>query len=134
MSDKDEKETGLEDYVPAVDHPGLEAAKDAKPVKLRDTLEEMDLIGPHVKAEDLKGQTFSIYRAKPFASMGGQDERAYFCHCTDMQKAEIFTTTLGGRAVVELLELYFKHGPGAPIEVTLNWHEGGEYGGYYTID
>ena len=124
----------LDEFVEPEGELSLEAPKDAKPIKLRDALVEMDLIGPHMKAEELKGETFSIYRAKPFQSMGGEDERAYFCHCVDLKNGEIFTTTLGGRAVVELLELYFKHGPGAPIQVTLNWNEGGAFGGYYTID
>ncbi len=132
MADKEEKE--LEDFVPSEIQPYLEAPKDAKPVVLREVLEEMELIGPHVKAEDLKGQTFSIYKAQPFKSMGKKGGNAYFCHCLDQEKAEIFTTTLGGQAVVEMLELYFKHGPGAPIQVTLNWQEGGEFGGYYTLD
>ena len=128
------EETVLDDFVPAEVEPTLDAPKDAKPVVLRTVLEDLNLVGPHTKAEDLKGQTFSIYKAQPFKSMGEKGGNAYFCHCLDEVNAEIFTTTLGGQAVVEMLELYFKHGPGAPIQVTLNWNEGGEYGGYWTID
>jgi len=132
MAKKEEK--ALDDFVEPEGQPLLDAPMDQEPVVLRTVLEELNLIGPHVKAEELKGQTFTIYKAQPFASMGEKGGNAYFCHCTDMEKAEIFTTTLGGQAVVELLELYFVHGPGAPIQVTLNWNEGGEYGGYWTID
>ena len=130
----EKKEKALDDFVPAEIEPKLDAPKDQAPVVLRTVLEDLNLIGPHVPAAELKGQTFSIYKAEPFASMGEKGGNAYFCHCLDEAKAEIFTTTLGGQAVVELLELYFKHGPGAPIQVTLNWNEGGEYGGYWTID
>ena len=132
MAKKEEK--ALDDFVEPAGEPMLDAAKDAKPVVLRTVLEDLNLIGPHTKAEDLKGQTFSIYKAKPFKSMDAEGGNAYFCHCVDLESGEMFTTTLGGAAVVELLELYFKHGPGAPIQVTLNWNEGGEYGGYWTID
>ena len=133
MADKEEK--ALEEYeAPPPDELGLEAAKDEAPVVLRTVLEDLDLIGPHVKAEDLKGETFSIYRASAFDSMGEKGGSAYFCHCVDLKNGEIFTTTLGGQAVVDLLELYFKHGPGSPIQVTLNWNESGAFGGYYTIE
>ena len=132
MAEKEEK--ALDDFYDPDVQPSLEAPKDGKPVVLREVLEEMELVGPHIKAEDLKGQTFSIYKATPFKSMAKKGGNAYYCHCTDLEKSEIFTTTLGGQAVVELLELYFVHGPGAPFIVTLNWNEGGEYGGYWTID
>ena len=131
---KDEEVQALEEYKEPKEELGLESAKDEAPVILRAVLEEMDLIGPHVKAKDLVGQTFSIYRAGAFDSIGEKGGSAYFCHCVDLKNGEMFTTTLGGQAVVDLLELYFKHGPGSPIQVTLDWVESGAFGGYYTIE
>ena len=81
-----EEEKALEEYeAPPEEELGLEAAKDEAPVVLRTVLEEMDLIGPHVKAKDLVGQTFSIYRASAFDSIGEKGGSAYFCHCVDLK-------------------------------------------------
>jgi len=122
--------------LPAVD-PGaqLQAAAGAKPVVLRKVLEEMGLIGPHVEAKDLVDETFIIFRAKWAQSTFDENAHYYFCHCVDPETSEIFTTSLGGGPVVELIDAYIGAGEGKPIQVTLRFAEGrGSFEGYYFLE
>jgi len=112
----------------------FEADITKEPKEIRQVMEELGLLGPHVKAKELVGETFIILKAKTFKGKGDPDYPPYYCHCTDMKKSEVFTTVLGGQAVVDMLKTYFEQGPADPLKVTLGWVEAGEFGGYYIFE
>ena len=123
-------EQGVVPYKPAkglVSKPGLSV------VVLQDVLSELGLGGPRKTAEELIGQTFIIRSAKPFASSFQEGAHAYFCVCAFPDTGESFTAVLGGQAVVDLLDAYIDTGQGNPIQVTLQFQEGGKFAGYYTL-
>jgi len=66
--------------------------------------------------------------------MGEGEYNPYFCNCTDLKHEEVWTTVLGGQAVAPILFDYIAVGFNKPIQVTLGWVEGGEYGGYYVFE
>lgn len=105
-----------------------------KPIDLRKEMEELGLFAPHIKAKELIGETFIIFKAKPFESKYEQEYSPYFCNCTDLKHTEVWTTVLGGQAVTELLSKYIALETGKPIKVTLGWVEGGSHDGYFTIE
>lgn len=110
------------------------ADMNVKPVDLKKEMEKMGLIAQHIKAKQLIGETFIIFKAKPFNSRFDTENEPYFCHCTDVNHTEVWTTTLGGQAITELLKAYIDKGPGKPIKITLGWVEGGAYDGYFVFE
>lgn len=111
----------------------IEARADKAPVLLAEVLQQMGLSGPRVPAEHLKGQTITIYRAKPFQSSFNKDRNAWFCVFSYEPGGELFTTVLGGTAVVEILEAFAALGGDQPLTVTIDWVESGAFGGYYQL-
>ena len=105
-----------------------------EPIVLRDEMEALGLLAPHIKAKALVGETFMIFKAKTFKGQGDPEFDPYFCHCTDLKKKEVWTTVLGGWAVTPLLAGYIALDLGKPIVVTLGFQEGGEHDGYYTLE
>ena len=97
--------------------------------------EELGLVGPHMKAGDLVGETFDILSAKPFKSTyEGQDRLPFFCNCRALEDEEHFTTVLGGAQPTEVIQSYIDAGGDRPLRVTLRFVKGGAYKGYYVIE
>lgn len=120
------------------DYPGRNIEFDAdpslKPVKLSAVKESMGMPSVQIKAEALIDKTFVIRSASSFVSTLGQGNSAYYCVCVMPDTGELFSTVLGGRAVVDLLDLYFQSGEQASLEVTLRKIAGGRFGRYYTLE
>lgn len=103
-------------------------------VSLAAVLQEMGLSGARVPAEQLVDTTFTILRAKPFASSFAADSHAWFCVCRAKDGGDVFTTVLGGQAVVDILDALVATGMTNPIEVTLRQVSGGRFGRYYVLE
>lgn len=105
-------------------------------VDLSELKKQYDIEYPHVKANEIVGQTFIIVGAKTFpSSFEGQDYDPYFVTCFDEANEEYFTTVLGGEQPSKLLSTLIALDVNVPPRVTLNFHEGsGKFGGYYTLD
>jgi len=114
--------------------PDMFVASEDKPIVLRDEMEALGLLAPHMKPKDLVGETFIIFKAKTFKGKGDPEFDPYFCHCTDLDRKEVWTVVLGGQAVTPILAGYIATGVNKPIQVTLGWEEGGAYGGYFTLE
>jgi hypothetical protein len=108
--------------------------KTAEPVDMSYIATQMGISGPRVPAESLVGQTFVILGAKAYQSSFADDRRVYFCVCKDEHTGEIFTTSLGGAAVVDILDSLAAAGINRPVRGTLANNEGGKYGHYYTFE
>ncbi len=87
-----------------------------------------------MKAEELVDTTFIVFAAKRCLSGKYKDSVYYFCNCTDKEKSETFTTTLGGGAVVEMLDKYIAAEINKPFEITLRFIKEGSHDGYYVIE
>ncbi len=105
-----------------------------KPVLLAGILQEMGLSGPRIPASELVDRTFIITGAKPFESSFKGGEHAWFCVCVDPELGEVFTTVLGGLAVVDIIDALAKAGLSAPLQVTMRQVQGGRYGRYYVLE
>ena len=127
MSDKDE-------LVPEEEQTEMFIASEDKPIVLRDEMEALGLLAPHIKARELIGSTFIIFKASTFKGLGDPDFDPYFCNCTDLKHKEAWTTVLGGQAITPILQGYIATGVNKPIQVTLGWTEGGAYGGYFVFE
>lgn len=110
------------------------ANQEKAPVVLAEYLQKMGLTGPRVAAQELIDHEFTILRAKPFASAFKEGAHAWFVVCRDALTDEVFTTVLGGAAIVEILDALANAGFDAPLTVTLKWVPGGKFNGYYTIE
>lgn len=95
---------------------------------------DLDIGYPHVKAEELKGKTFTIVGAQTFPSTLSPDTDPFFCLCRDDENGELWTTVMGGKQPVEFLSAYFAKGGTRPLLVTLQYVEQGKFDGYYVIE
>lgn len=111
--------------------------RDMQPIALLDVMREMGISGPRIPAEQLVDQTFVILAAKPFASAYKEGTHAYFCVCSDAGTGELFTSVLGGQAVVDIIDALASTNFQAPLRVTLRKIAQGKYaakGGYYSLE
>jgi len=120
--------------VPSSIVPTYVADKTLTVVSLAAMLQEMGLSGPRVPAEQLVDQTFTILRGKPFQSSYNEDAHAWFCVCQEQGGGDVFTTVLGGMAVVDILDALVATGMTNPLEVTLRLVVGGRFGRYYVLE
>ena len=105
-----------------------------QPVALSGILQAMGLSGPRVPASELIDQSFIIVGAKPFSSAFAVDAHAWFCVCRAPETGEVFTTVLGGQAVVDIIDALTRSGFSSPILVTLKQVAGGRFGRYYVLE
>jgi hypothetical protein len=110
------------------------ADKTQPTVSLTKLLNDMGLAGVRVPASELIDRKFLIIRAKPFQSAYNEEAHAWFCVCIDPDVNEVFTTVLGGKAVVDILDALTATGIDNPLEVTLRQVKGGRYGKYYVLE
>jgi hypothetical protein len=110
------------------------ADKTQPTVSLTKLLTDMGLAGVRVPASELIDRKFLIVRAKPFQSAYNEEAHAWFCVCIDPDVNEVFTTVLGGKAVVDILDALTATGIDNPLEVTLRQVKGGRYGKYYVLE
>jgi hypothetical protein len=110
------------------------ADKTQPTVSLTKLLNDMGLAGVRVPASELIDRKFMIIRAKPFQSAYNEEAHAWFCVCIDPDINEVFTTVLGGKAVVDILDALTATGIDNPLEVTLRQVKGGRYGKYYILE
>jgi hypothetical protein len=103
-------------------------------VKLSDIMDSIAPMGQAIKAEDLAGEAFTIIRAKPYSSRFEGQDHAWFVVGAFYPDGDIFNTTLGGAAVVEVLDAWAAQGRAEPLVVKLVENEGGKYGRYYTLE
>lgn len=82
-------------------------------------------------AAELIDTTFDILRGKPFESSYEKQDHAWFCIVRPVGQDELFETTLGGQALVEILDAYAKSGLQNPMRVTLDFVKSGKNDGYY---
>lgn len=130
MTPKDKNENVI---TPRPHEEQIVADPNAAPVSLAEILSQMGMGGRRVQSKELVGRTLDIIRAKPFASSFDESREAWFVVCRDVETGEQLTTVLGGGAVVEILEAYAATGSNKPFRVTLEWVEGGKFGGYYQL-
>jgi hypothetical protein len=127
-----------------------------KPVDLATVKEKLDPTGRKVKAADLVDQTFTIVELHPYESTLNKDNpTVYWVKAVDAD-GELFSTTLGGKQLVEALdsvaalnaEAATAHemgddarvaeleelGANRPLTVTLRKVSGGKFGRYYTFE
>lgn len=107
------------------------ANPEAEPLILGDVLKAMGLSGPRMPAAELRGKTFTILRARPFISSFDANKNAWFCVIKLPGDDDPYTTVLGGSAVVEILQALADAEYDRPLQVTLEWVDGGRFGGYY---
>jgi hypothetical protein len=110
------------------------ANREEEPIVYGDVIRELGLAGTQVNAKDLIGETFTIYRAKPFKSSFKQSNDPWYCVIALPNDSEPYTVVLGGGACTEVLEAFAQAGYERPLTVKLGWKEGGAFGGYYVFE
>lgn len=112
----------------------LIATPDTEPIRWVDVRQQLGLAGETVPAKNLIDSTFDILRAKTYESSYKDNEPVWFCVIKPLDSAEIYTTSIGGGACVEVLNAYANSGKTNPLRVTLRWKEGGKHDGYYFFE
>lgn len=105
-----------------------------KPTTVEQAKADLDIGYPHIKAEELKGKTFTIVGLQTFKSTLNPEVDPFFALCRDDDNGELWTTVLGQKQPVEFLSAYIAKGGNQPLEVTLVFKEQGTYEGYYVIE
>lgn len=111
----------------------IQASETMMPIRLGDVLKEMGLTAPMVPARELIGEEFVILRGRRFTSRFSENKHAWFIIFKYPDDDEIYSTILGGDAVVELLDAWASTNRYEPLLVYLEWVNGGRYGGYYRL-
>lgn len=117
-----------------VDPNAIIAQPDAEPFEWRKFAEQQYLTGTPVTAEDLIGKEFDILRAKLFLSSFEGQDHAWYCVVREVGEKEVKAVTLGGQAVVEILDAYAATGNNRPLRVKLAFTQGGKFQGYYSFE
>lgn len=107
---------------------------DLQPLDWAQFAKQTGLRGTPITAEKLVNVTFDIMRAKLFESAYEGQDHAWFCIVRPIDQDEVFEVTLGGGAVVEVLDAYAKSGIENPLRVKLSYKTGGKFKGYYTFE
>jgi len=107
---------------------------DLQPLDWSQFAKQAGLRGTPITAEELVNKTFDIMRAKRFESSFEGQDHAWFCIVKPEGQDEMFEVTLGGQAVVEILDAYAASGLSNPLRVHLTYKAGGKYKGYYNFE
>jgi len=99
-----------------------------------DIREEIAPQGEHLMASDLIDQRFTLISMKRFPSNFEGQEYAYFCIGQTVKRKDLFNVVLGGGQPIQVLDTLYEAGIKNPVEFVLMWHDGGQYGGYYTLE
>jgi len=129
---KDKIESPFEDI--GINDKAIITQSDAQPLDWAQFAKQAGLRGTPVTAEELVNKTFDILRAKQFESSFEGQDHAWFCIVRPVEQDETFEVTLGGQAVVEVLDAYAKSGYNNPLRVKLSHKSGGKFKGYYTFE
>ena len=105
-----------------------------KAMTVKQAKADLDIGYPHITAETLKGESFTIVGLQTFKSTLSPDTDPFFCLCRDEKSGELYTTVLGGKQPVEFLSAYIAKGGNKPLAVTLNFVEQGTFDGYYVLE
>lgn len=89
--------------------------------------------GEQIKTRDLLGRPFFVLKARSMRSTKGKGGHFYAVQAKDEDTDELFTTLLGGVAVVKVIDTWLRQTPRRPLRVTLSEVEGGEFGHYYIL-
>lgn len=92
------------------------------------------LAGEPTTAENLVNTTFDILRAKPFDSSFEAQDHAWYCVVRPVDSDKLYSVTLGGQAVVEVLDIFSQSNENGALRVTLRYKQGGKYNGYYFFE
>jgi hypothetical protein len=110
------------------------ASPNDAPLVFGDFARKNYLTGTPIEAVKLVDTTFDILRAKSFESSFEKQDHAWYCIVRPVGQDEVFAVTLGGAAVVEVMDAFAQTGETRPLRVTLRYHEGGKYNGYYSFE
>lgn len=108
--------------------------RDAEPIDMAALNAEMGLSGPRIPAESLVDTLFTILGAKAYQSSYDPEDHVYFCVCRNDKTGEMFTTSLGGSAVVDVLDSLSAAGVDRPLRVKLSQIESGSGRRYYVLE
>jgi hypothetical protein len=120
--------------VPTNDGKSITTEAELQPLDWSQFAKQAGLRGTPSTAEDMVNKTFDIMRAKKFDSSYEGQDHAWFCIVRPVDQDELFEITLGGQAVVEILDAYAASGLENPLRVKLTYKAGGKFKGYYNFE
>ena len=90
--------------------------------------------GAQIKAADLMNKPFDLLAVRRLTSHKSTEGYFYVAQCRDPETKTLFSTTLGGPAVLRVVNAWLSKGAKRPLRATLKEHEGGEYGHYNVLE
>jgi len=86
------------------------------------------------KAREIVERPINIIKMKKLDSDYNPGSSYFMCLCEFAGGSERFIVPIGGQVAMPILNLYYQNPDLPPLQVTLHYHEGGKYEGYYTLD
>lgn len=111
-------------------------AESKAPMKAGDLPGNSPFEGEQIKAADLIGKSFLIIRVRRMTSTKGKKggpDHFYLVQAKMLESGQVFSTLLGGVAVVQVIDAWTEVVNRGPLQVTLEQIEGGEFGKYYVL-
>jgi hypothetical protein len=112
----------------------IQTQQDQEPLDWSQFAKDAGLRGTPTTAEDMVNKTFDILHAKKFDSAYDGQDHAWFCIVRPVGQDENFEVTLGGQAVMEILDAYAAMGGTRPLRVKMTYKTGGKFKGYYQFE
>lgn len=103
-------------------------------VELKSIRRVMGLPTTHMTPRDISGRPIVIIAMKRIDSDLPGPGYFYLCMAQFDGETDRFTVPIGGQIALPILTMYSKLDPMPPLRVTLNYHSGGKFEGYYTLD
>ena len=89
--------------------------------------------GEQIKPADLMDKPFDLLAVRRLPSRKSKEGYFYAAQGRHPETKTLFTTTLGGPAVLKVVNAWLKQGAKRPLRCTLHEVEGGEYGHYNVL-
>jgi len=110
-----------------------EADGNAAPESVSDMPGMKAFEGEEIKPHDLMGVPFELLAVKRLPSRKSKEGYFYVAQCRHVDTRTLFSTVLGGSAVLRVVNAWLSKGAKRPLRATLNEVEGGEYGHYNVL-
>lgn len=107
---------------------------DLQPLDYKQFMKSAGLAGEPITAEALVGKTFDILRAHKYDSAFEGQDYVWFCIVRVVDETELREVSLGGQTILPIIDAYSKSGMQNPLRVTLQYKQGGKFGGYYFFE
>jgi len=90
--------------------------------------------GPQMKSAEILDVQIQVIKVRKLTSTKSKDGYFYVAQCRNVNSGELFSTALGGSAVLKTVDTWLRTKPTGPLMGTLREVKGGKYGKYHVFE